>query len=203
VARLHREIVDLLLDRMIEGRYPAGSLLPKEVSLRDELDVSRGTVREALRALEERRVVTVKHGLGATVRPPEEWNVLDSVVAAALARSRKRRAFLDEVAEYRRLLEEHAAGLAAERASETRRGAIRAAAEKLPDAEDMPAAVASLRQLIMAAAGNRSLVSTLRALDDVHGAAAAGSPDDYVALGRAVAAGDAPGARRAALNVSP
>jgi GntR family transcriptional regulator, galactonate operon transcriptional repressor len=80
VTRLHRDAVDELLAGIVKGRYAAGVLLPKETELVEELGMSRGTVREALRALEERGVVQVTHGRGARVQPPEEWNVLDPVV---------------------------------------------------------------------------------------------------------------------------
>jgi DNA-binding FadR family transcriptional regulator len=58
-----------LIARVAAGAYPAGAMLPKEELLAAELDVSRGVVRECIRALEERGVVRVRHGRGATVLP--------------------------------------------------------------------------------------------------------------------------------------
>jgi DNA-binding FadR family transcriptional regulator len=195
VARLHREIVDALMNRIVDGRDAPGTRLPKEELLVEEFDVSRGTVREALRALEERRVAIVKHGRGATVQPPEEWNVLDGAVAGALVLGRRRRAFLREVAELRELLEPEAAALAAERASAAQRTAIRSAGEALAAGGTARA----LWRLVAVATGNRPLASTLRALSDMHEpkltAEAAGA---CRALATAVADGDADAARGAA-----
>jgi DNA-binding FadR family transcriptional regulator len=69
VARLHRDILRTLLGRIAAGNPPAGAKLPKEVDLAAELGASRGVVRECIRALEERGVVRVTHGHGATVEP--------------------------------------------------------------------------------------------------------------------------------------
>lgn len=191
--RLHREIVDELLARIVDGDYAAGAMLPKEELVKTQFKVSRGTGREALRALEERRVVVVKHGRGATVRPAEEWNVLDAVVAQALAAGRRRRRFFGEVAELQAVLEPLVAGLAAERASDRQRAALRAAAERLGGGGEGGDPAGEIRGLIAAAAGNRPLASTLRALADVV------SPDvaaiDHAALAEAVAEGDADAAR--------
>src|SRR5215208_3326557 len=105
MARRHREIVATLLERILDGTYPPGSALPKEEAVAEEFDVARGTAREALRALEERRVARVKHGRGATVLDPAEWNVLDREVAQALLRGRGRRKVLDELKEVLLLVE--------------------------------------------------------------------------------------------------
>lgn len=198
MARLHRDVLDALLARIVDGRYPTGAMLPKEEALRDEFDVSRGTAREALRALEERNVATVKHGRGATVQPPQEWNVLDPVVARALAAGRKRRAFLRELAEYRLLLESEAATLAAERATATQRDELRAAAREIADADDAPSAARRLRRLVAVASGNRPLAATLRAVSDAHEPALGkNAVTAYVTLADAIADADPDAARDA------
>jgi DNA-binding FadR family transcriptional regulator len=192
----------VLLARIVKGEYPAGGLLPKEESIAEEFDVSRGTAREALRALEERRVAVVKHGRGARVQPAEEWNALDPIVARALATGRSRRGFLRELAAYRLVLESEAAALAAERASADQRAGMRARAQELRDTDDMARAVRHLRRQIAVASGNRPLAATLRAL----GEAIEPSPgkvevEGYERLAEAVAAGDAAAARDAAQRV--
>jgi DNA-binding FadR family transcriptional regulator len=199
VTRLHQEVLDVLLARIVGGDYPVGALLPKEESLAAEFEVSRGTAREALRALEERRVAVVKHGRGARVLPPEEWNALDPIVARALAAGRTRRGFLREVEAYRLVLESEAAALAAERATNDQRAAIRLRAEELTDGDDVPRAVRRLRRQIAVASGNRPLTSTLRALGEaVEPPLGKIDVDGYARLAEAVAAGDAAGARDAA-----
>ena len=59
------------LERLIgEGIYPPGSQLPAEEDLAKELGVSRVTLREALRVLEEDGVLTRQHGIGTYVNLP-------------------------------------------------------------------------------------------------------------------------------------
>lgn len=203
MARLHREILDALLGRIVGGEYGPGARLPKEEALAQEYEISRGTAREALRALEERRVAVVKHGRGASVQPVDEWNVLDPLVARALAGGRKRREFLREVRVYRSILESEAAVLAADRASVAQRAELRVRAEQLAEAEDVARAAGRLRRLIAVASGNRPLAVTLRALDDaVEPSLTAKDVEACVQLGVAVADGDPDAAREAASRLN-
>src|SRR3954447_13140256 len=107
--------MELLLGRIAAGTYPAGAMLPKEVQLAAELDVSRGVVRECIRALEERGVLRVRHGRGATVLPARAWNVLDPSVFAAVHDAPGGRRLVAEAAEARSIVLGQAAALAAER----------------------------------------------------------------------------------------
>lgn len=51
-----------LRDRIVGGELPPGSALPAERILCQELGVARGAVREALRRLEQARLISVRHG---------------------------------------------------------------------------------------------------------------------------------------------
>src|SRR5215208_8259434 len=148
--------------------YPARAALPREADPAARFGVSRGVARESLRGLEERGVVTVKHGRGATVNPDDRWDVFDPYVLAALLDGAQGAAILAEYLECRRILEIEAASLAAERATETDLANLSdafarmsAGAERVrgnPAAEDLfhEADVAFHRALI-AATGNRAL----------------------------------------------
>jgi GntR family transcriptional regulator len=69
--RLSFRVRDDLLSRIASGRIPPGSKLPPEPALAEEMGVSRPTLREALRSLEEDGFVTRTSGAGtyATHRP--------------------------------------------------------------------------------------------------------------------------------------
>ena len=57
------------LEEAIEaGTYRPGSRLPSEAELADQLAVSRPTLRESLRLLEERGMIRRRHGRGTFVR---------------------------------------------------------------------------------------------------------------------------------------
>ena len=59
---------DVLREAILHERFPAGSQLPPEMELIEMLGISRATLREALRALEEQGFIVRKRGLGTYVR---------------------------------------------------------------------------------------------------------------------------------------
>jgi DNA-binding FadR family transcriptional regulator len=170
MSRLHENVMRVLLGDIVSGRVGVGGWLPREADLAGQFGVSRGVARECVRGLEERGVVAVKHGRGATVRPEERWNVLDPDVLGALLDSGRGAAILGEYLESRRILEIAAAGLAAERADQAHLTALSDAFDRMAAAAvraiDSPAAeelyheadIAFHRALIDAA-GNRALGS--------------------------------------------
>lgn len=116
-ARLHQQMMRTLLEEIARGRYEPGERLPPEMELAGQLGVSRGVVRELLRSLEDRGVISIRHGRGAWVNPTPEWNVLDADVLAALMPTAASVRILSHYLECRRMLETEAAALAAQRAS--------------------------------------------------------------------------------------
>jgi len=100
------QAADLLLDRIRSGEWALGAKLPGETTLAPQLGVGRSTIREAIRQLAGRGVLTTRQGLGVFVTAldvPEEW---DAVL---------RRADIVAVIEARIAIETEAAALAAER----------------------------------------------------------------------------------------
>jgi DNA-binding GntR family transcriptional regulator len=84
-APLYQRIEKRLREAIAAGRYPIGSLLPTEAELCASLDVSRHTVREALRRLVEAGLVERRQGAGSVVvarEPPRrEVHALRDVAA--------------------------------------------------------------------------------------------------------------------------
>src|SRR5687767_12600460 len=58
----------VLTDEIEAGRYKVGQLIPTEADLQQRFDVSRHTVREALRDLKTRGLVLARPGVGTVVR---------------------------------------------------------------------------------------------------------------------------------------
>jgi DNA-binding FadR family transcriptional regulator len=79
-SRLANAVIERLLLRILDGEFQPGGDLPPEAALAQEFAVSRTILREALKALEEKRVLRIRHGRGTTVRPKNEWNILDPMV---------------------------------------------------------------------------------------------------------------------------
>ncbi len=99
----------------MDGRLKAGEMLPPERDLKKMFNTSRGTLREALRVLEERGLIEIRLGVngGAMVK-----KVSTRQATRTLGRLiRCRMVSLNHLAEFREGIEGHVAGLAAQRAT--------------------------------------------------------------------------------------
>jgi GntR family transcriptional repressor for pyruvate dehydrogenase complex len=142
----------VLIGEIVAGVYAEGDMLPRESDIATEFGVSRGVARECLRGLEERGLVTVRHGRGAIVTAEANWDRFDEEVLAALLSGRRATAVLGEYLECRRILEVEAAGLAAQRA-------------KPEDLEALSAAFAEMRNTAERARDNAAAESLYREAD--------------------------------------
>ena len=61
------QILDILIERILDGFYPPGSKLPPENQLREEFDVSRSTIRTAVSRLEDRKLIHRQRGVGTYI----------------------------------------------------------------------------------------------------------------------------------------
>jgi DNA-binding FadR family transcriptional regulator len=167
MARKHRDVMRILIADIVSGVRPAGDMLPKEVDLAAEFDVSRGVARETIRAMEERGLIAVKHGKGATVNEPEDWDVFDPDVLAATLDSERGSEVLAEYLECRRILEVEAAGMAAQRATKRDIDHLTKALRRMEETAARPESQAAeerfheadiaFHQALIGATGNRAL----------------------------------------------
>jgi DNA-binding GntR family transcriptional regulator len=67
---LYRQVVQALKHEIVSGVYPVDSQLPPEGALQQRFDVSRHTIREALRELRDAGLVASRQGFGTTVLRP-------------------------------------------------------------------------------------------------------------------------------------
>jgi DNA-binding FadR family transcriptional regulator len=100
-----------LVDYIVDARLPAGTMLPRERDMIEQLGVGRTTLREALRILETRGVITIRSGPGGgpVVRHPEPADLTESLTLIL----QFQRATMLEVHDARIWLEPMAARLAA------------------------------------------------------------------------------------------
>lgn len=129
--------LDVLGEAVVGGRYPPAASLPPEPQLCEELGVSRTIVREAVKSLVAKGMLSTGPKVGTRVLPPERWNWFDADVVAWHARVGLSREFLRDLQELRRTVEPAAVRLAAERAEpadlaqlETAYAGMRAAIEE-------------------------------------------------------------------------
>lgn len=108
------EKVALQLQRLIcDGSLKPGEKLPPERELADMFHVSRGSLRDAVRALEVTGFVEARHGEGTVVRTPSADALQNPLTAALL----HRREFVGELLEFRSMIEPALARRAAKNAS--------------------------------------------------------------------------------------
>jgi DNA-binding FadR family transcriptional regulator len=167
----------LLIADIVSGVRPAGDMLPREVDLAKEFDVSRGVARETIRAMEERGLISVKHGKGATINGPDHWDVFDPDVLAATLDSERGGEILGQYLECRRLLEVQAAALAAERATKREVAQIAEAFARMEATTRRPPGEAAehlfheadvaFHQALINATGNRPLAGLVGRLHSV------------------------------------
>ena len=67
-ASRYSTLARLLASEIESGRYRVGGRIPTESELQQRFDVSRHTVREALRELKNRGLITARPGIGTVVR---------------------------------------------------------------------------------------------------------------------------------------
>ncbi|WP_235022811.1 FadR/GntR family transcriptional regulator [Amycolatopsis alkalitolerans] len=139
---IHGRVVEWLGRRIVSGELPAGAQLPNEAELAAQLDVSRGGVREAVKALAAKGLVEPRPRLGTRVLPRDQWNLMDRDVISWHG-STEDPSFLGALLELRLMVEPGAAQLAAERATGEQMAKLADAYERmeahapnLPDSED-------------------------------------------------------------------
>jgi len=99
------------IEQLIEqGEWTVGDKIPPEMELMEEFDVSRNTLREAIRALVHAGLLNTRQGKGTVVQS-------SSVLGAALKHRVKKSTML-ETLEVRFALEDQAAQMAAEHRTE-------------------------------------------------------------------------------------
>jgi DNA-binding GntR family transcriptional regulator len=64
----YQQLAEILTHDIESGRYPVGSLLPPEKDLAEQYDMSRHTVREAIRKLADMGMIVRRQGIGTEVR---------------------------------------------------------------------------------------------------------------------------------------
>jgi GntR family transcriptional repressor for pyruvate dehydrogenase complex len=113
-SRVFQDVIHQIEEAILQGKLKAGDKLPAERELKDIFQTSRGTLREALRVLEQKGLVTIKTGVngGAIVKEVTTHQVSESL--AFLIRYQK--IPLKDIAEFREGVEGMVAALAAERA---------------------------------------------------------------------------------------
>jgi GntR family transcriptional repressor for pyruvate dehydrogenase complex len=156
-----RRIEDLILEGSLR---PGEALLPeREMALR--MNVSRPTLRQGIKLLEDKGLLVGEPGGTRTVAP-----LATSITDPLIGLMSSREDVVGDYLEFRGTLERMAAALAAERANDVDRAALRAcmdrmaAAHRLSDPQQESEADVELHFLIYDASHNVVLLQVMRAL---------------------------------------
>jgi DNA-binding FadR family transcriptional regulator len=112
-TKIFQDVVAQIEEAILSGRLQTGETLPSERELKDTFHISRGTLREALRVLEQKGLIEIRLGVGggSVVKSVETDQVSESL--GLLIRSQK--VSLNHLGEFREALEGIIAAQAAER----------------------------------------------------------------------------------------
>ena len=200
------QVFTRLCDAILGGGYAPGERLPTQRALAADLGVNIASVREAVKRLEQLRLIEVRHGDAMRVL---DWHQSGGLEALALLGSVDA-GVVRSLFEARRLLLAEAAELAAQRRTDEQAGALAELAGAVAAAPDDHAALLAdwaFMAAIVEAAGNlafRLIMNSVRELYLPRAPAFAGlvaGRDVWTPLYRraadAVATGDGPGAAAA------
>ncbi len=117
IKNVHGNTVDHLGEAIVAGRYAVGAWLPPEPVLCAELGVSRTVVREAVKSLIAKGLISTGPKVGTRVLAGEHWNWFDPDVIGWQSKAGLTAEFLRDLQDLRRVVEPAAMRLAAERAT--------------------------------------------------------------------------------------
>jgi len=117
------------------GRFPPGTVLPRESDLCATYGVSRTVIRESLKVLETKGLVHGRPRVGTLVLDRSEWNVLDAQILEWMGPDVLSAELLSSILEARRTVEPAAAFLAASRATAQEIADLERACDEMGDAE--------------------------------------------------------------------
>jgi GntR family transcriptional regulator, transcriptional repressor for pyruvate dehydrogenase complex len=112
-TRIHEDVFNQIHQLIKDGRLRARDQLPSERELAETFKVSRTSVREALRALENQGLIVSRTGTGNFVADLPVESLIGPLARLLIDEKRA----LADMFEMRKLIEPHIAALAAERAS--------------------------------------------------------------------------------------
>jgi GntR family transcriptional regulator, transcriptional repressor for pyruvate dehydrogenase complex len=182
------QVFRVLCEAILSGRYAPGEKLPTQRRLAAELGVNLAPVREAIKRLEQLRLLEVRHGDAMRVRDWRAHGALDVLGHAIFSGAGLDRATLGAVLEARTAMLAEVARLAAQRRSESQVQRLNEIAAELALAEDAEAAQAldfAYFAELIDAAGNIVFVlimNTLRELYFAHAELFRAVVEEHLAL---------------------
>ncbi len=136
---LLQTVINNLGQNIILGKYATGEKMPVEHELAASINVGRNILREAIKILSDKGLLSTGPRRGTLVQPRNNWNLLDKdVLSWMITCFDSSSKFLSDLNEFRYILEPSIAELAARRASEYQRLMLHQAMERLESVNKSP-----------------------------------------------------------------
>ena len=168
IKNVHGNTVDHIGEAIVAGRYGVGASIPPEPVLCLELGVSRTVVREAVKSLIAKGLMTTGPKVGTRVLSEEHWNWFDPDVIIWQSKAGLTPEFLRDLQDLRRVVEPAAMRLTAERATAKDIAEVEVAyagmKRAVEDGGDYVTYDLRFHQGLLRACGNRMLVQMSKAL---------------------------------------
>ena len=212
VRTLQSQVVDQLGIAIVGGEFPPGATLPIDAALQERFGVSRTVLREALKGLAAKNLLTSRARIGTVILPRREWSLFDPDVLAWHFETGPDIAFLRSLAEIRIGLELESVALAAERRSDAQLALMLACVDGMAAAGDTAEFARSdldFHRAVAEASGNPFMASITGLVDLVlataftisspveDGEARNVTVDNHRRIAKAIGTRDAEGARAA------
>ncbi|QOR70405.1 FadR family transcriptional regulator [Ruania alkalisoli] len=168
IERIGATVLREFVQAIVSGEYAAGQILPTEAELTTEFGVSRTVIRETMKRLQEKGMITVAQGRGTHVQPITSWNVLDPLVLSTMIGNDRTLGVLDDLSVVRSALEAEMAGDVAGSVDEQARVLLRERiddmAESVADSSVFREADVQFHLAVMDLSGNALAANIARAL---------------------------------------
>lgn len=165
---LHGHVVQVIGQRIVGGELKSGEVLPPEATMAIDMDVSRTSLREAMKVLSAKGLVEARPKVGTRVRDARFWNQLDADVLAWRCSTMPTDDFVQKLTEMREIIEPAAAASAARHRTTEQLHRMQTAYDAMataPDPEAWTNADLDFHEAILAATGNELLVSLFSVIE--------------------------------------
>lgn len=153
---ISNQLAEELGRRIVAGGIPSHTAMATEAELGQQYGASRTAVREALKILTAKGLMSTRPRVGGVVRPDSDWSVLDPDVLRWMRDSEINQDLLRDLAMLRFAIEPEAAALAALRRDADLVAAIAQALDAMKGApQDVLAADIAFHKALLKASGNR------------------------------------------------
>lgn len=158
IDRIGVAVLTDLVESIVSGRVAPGEVLPPEAVLSTQFGVSRTVIRESMKRLQEKGMVTVAQGRGTHVNPMTAWNLLDPMVLRSLIGHDDTLGILDDLSVVRSAVESEMAAAAASGGTDERGARLRESLDRqrsvISDGDAFREADIAFHHVVMELSGN-------------------------------------------------